>query len=40
MKKEESAKLKFGDLLNMKIEERRSYQWDEENMEFYESALI
>ena len=40
MKKEESAKLKFGDLLHLKIEERRSYQWDAENMQFYESALI
>ena len=40
VKKEVSSQFKFGDLLNMNIEERRKYQWDEENMQFYESALI
>lgn len=40
VKREESAKYKFGDLLHEDIQERRNYQWDEKNMQFYESALI
>lgn len=40
VKKEVSSKYKFGDLLHMEIKERRCYQWDEKNMQFYESALI
>ena len=40
VKREESAKYKFGDLLHVEIQERRYYQWDEKNMQFVESALI
>ena len=40
VKKEISSKFKFGDLLNAEIQERRCYQWDAENMQFIESALI
>lgn len=40
VKKEVSSQYKFGDLLHMEIQERRYYQWDEKNMQFYESALI
>lgn len=40
VKKEVSSKYKFGDLLHAEIQERRYYQWDEKNMQFYESALI
>lgn len=40
VKKEVSSQYKFGDLLHMEIKERRCYQWDAENMQFYESALI
>ena len=40
VKKEVSSKYKFGDLLHVEIQERRNYQWDEKNMQFYESALI
>ena len=40
VKKEVSSQFKFGDLLHENIQERRYYQWDAENMQFYESALI
>ena len=40
VKKEVSSQFKFGDLLHMEIQERRYYQWDEKEMQFYESALI
>lgn len=40
VKKEVSSQFKFGDLLHENIQERRRYQWDAKNMQFYESALI
>lgn len=41
MKKEESAKLKFGELqYKGDAHERKKYQWNAEDMQFIESALI
>ena len=41
MKKEESAKLKFGELqYKGDAQERKKYQWDADDMQFIESALI
>ena len=41
MKKEESAKLGFGDLqYKGDAHERKKYQWDADDMQFIESALI
>ena len=40
MKKEESAKLKFGELQYKGDHERKKYQWNANDMQFIESALI
>ena len=42
MKKEESAKLKFGELCNVYVgdDDKTYYQYDEETMQFFKSALI
>ena len=41
MKKEDSAKLKFGELqYKGDAHERKKYQWNANDMQFVESALI
>ena len=42
MKKKESAKLKFGELCNVYVgdDDKTYYQYDEEEMQFFKSALI
>ena len=42
MKKEESAKLKFGELIDIYKgdDDKEYYQYDEEAMQFFKSALI